>query len=166
MVATLFPLLGIIAFFLLWTHSIIGVFEPWLRKRMDVDAYVHWTSLTILASIVLHPLLLLISIKFDFVSLFSYNPLPITLGVVGFFLLITYDIGKALRSREFFSRNWNTILLVSTVGFILIFFHSLMLGSHLQAGPQRALWIFFGVTAILSTIYTYGIKRYYLINSI
>ncbi|KKU49796.1 MAG: hypothetical protein UX71_C0005G0009 [Parcubacteria group bacterium GW2011_GWA1_47_10] len=159
MIATIFPLLGIMAFLLLWIHSMMGVFEPWLRPRMPFDAFVHYTALIILFCIVLHPLLLLILIEFNFALLFSGNPLAISLGVAGFLLLITYDIGKALKRREFFTRHWNTILLISTIGFILTFFHSLMLGSHLQSGPLRALWIFFGTTAILATIYTYGVKR-------
>jgi len=156
----LFPIFGIIAFFLLWIHSMCGVFEEWLRPRMNFDAFIHWTSLVILVSIILHPLLLLILIKFDLQTLLSASPLPISLGLVGFLLLITYDIGKALRHRAFFARHWNKILIISTVGFILTFFHSLVLGSHLQTGWQRKLWIFFGITAILATIYTYGIKRF------
>src|SRR3989344_3092533 len=159
MIATIFPLLGITAFFFLWIHSMMGVFEPWLRQRIAFDDFVHWTSLVILLCIILHPLLFLILIKFNLALLFSGNPTGVILGIAAFLLLITYDIGKMLKKHEFFARNWNTILVVSTVGFILSFFHSLMLGEHLQFGPLRALWIFFGTTAILATIYTYGIKR-------
>jgi len=156
----LFPIFGLIAFTLLWLHSISGVFEEWLRERFNFDSFVHWTALVILVSMILHPLLLLILVRFDFGAIFGTWNTGIMLGLLGLILLLTYDIGKALKSYEFFSRNWNKILVISTIGFLLTFFHSLMVGSDLQSGWLRWLWIFYGVTAIVSTIYTYGMKRY------
>ncbi len=88
------------------------------------------------------------------------HSLAISLGILGFLLLITYDVGKALKRYDFFVRHWNKILVVSTIGYILTFLHSLMLGSDLQRGFLRGLWIFYGTTAILATIYTYGLKRF------
>lgn len=162
LILNLFPMFGLIAFTLLWLHSISGVFEPWLRKQINFDRFVHDTSLTILFCIILHPLLLLISLGFSLNKLFTYygEADDIVIGIVGLLLLLTYDIGKALKKYDFFTRNWNNILLISTMGFLLIFFHSLGLGHDLQSGPLRIVWIFYGVTAILATIYTYGIKRF------
>jgi len=160
LLSNLFPAFGIVAFTLLWLHAISGVFEPWLRRQIDFDKFVHVTSLIILASIILHPLLLLVETGFSFSKIFlHYEAKYIWFAIIGWFLLITYDIGKVLKKYNFFSRHWNKILVVSTVGFILTFFHSLNLGSDLQAGPLRTIWIFYGVTAILATIYTYGIRR-------
>lgn len=155
----LFPAFGLIAFTLLWLHAISGVFEPWLRKQINFDRFVHVTSLIILVSIILHPLLLIIQMGSGFAQLF-YGGKFIWLGIIGWLLLITYDIGKALNRYGFFVRHWNKILIVSTLGFLLIFFHSLNLGSDLQSGPLRIIWIFYGITAICATIYTYGIKRF------
>ncbi len=160
MLLEIFPWFGLVAFVLLWTHTILGVFEPWLRRRINVDAYVHWTAVIILICIILHPLLLLIGIKFH-VSLFNGPGLRyILLGLIGWVLLITYDIGKVLKRYNFFVRNWQNVLRISTIGFILIFFHSLYLGEHLQSGFLRHVWIFLGVTAIASAIYTYVVKRF------
>jgi hypothetical protein len=159
MLLEIFPILGLIAFILLWTHIALGVFEPWFRSRINFDAYVRYTALIILACIILHPLLLLIAIKFDLNILFSYGRPYIWLGIIGWLLLITYDIGKVLQKHDFFARNWPKILLISTAGFFLIFFHSLHLGEDIQSGPLRGLWILFGVTAAASTLYTYVIKK-------
>ncbi len=158
-VVNVFPIFGLLAFTLLWLHSMAGVFEEWLREHFDFDNFVHWTSIVIFVSIILHPLLLLILVKFNFNSIFRGNPQAITLAVVGLLLLLTYDIGKALRKHERSSKHWRAILIISNIGFILTFFHSLSLGSDLQEGPMRILWIFYGVTAILGIIYTYGIKK-------
>lgn len=156
----IFPLFGLAAFALLWLHAISGVFEPWLRANFNFNRFVRVTSTLIFFCIVLHPLLLLISINFNFNTLFLYGPaLYIKLGIIGWFLLISYDIGKALKKHNFFIRNWNKILIISTIGFLITFFHSLGLGSDLQSGPLRTVWIFYGVTAIAATIYNYGFKR-------
>ncbi|MEK7138259.1 MAG: hypothetical protein AAB787_01995 [Patescibacteria group bacterium] len=157
---SLFPLFGILAFVLLWLHAISGAFEPWLRKYIDFDQFVQNTSLVIFVCIILHPLLLLIPVSFNSTPIFTYGSLYIWLAIIGWLLLITYDIGKLLKKKYiFFVQNWNNILLISNIGFILTFFHSLGVGDDLQSGLLRIIWIFYGVTAILAIIYTYGIRR-------
>lgn len=159
-ITNLFPLFGLTAFSLLWLHAISGVFEPWLRKYIDFDRFVQVTSILIFFCIVLHPLLLLIDADFNFGPIFLYGKLYIWLAIIGWLLLITYDMGKLLKKRyDFFVRNWNNILAISTIGFLLTFFHSLGIGGNLQSGPLRTLWIFYGVTAIIAIIWTYGIDR-------
>jgi hypothetical protein len=160
----IFPIFGLLAFTLLWLHSISGVFEERLREMFDFDAFVRWTALAILVSILLHPLLLLIMAQFNVLAIFAPGPyqLPLLLGLFGLILLLTYDVGKFLKYRgnHFFSRHWTAILIISNIGFILTFFHSLMMGSDLQSGFLRYLWIFYGITAILAIIYTYAIKPF------
>ena len=155
----LFPAFGLTAFSILWLHSMSGVFEPWLRKNFNFYKFVHNTALIILLCIILHPLSLFLLLDFKLGDLlFGSHVLYIRLGIIGWLLLITYDIGKALKKYNFFVRNWRKVLLVSTIGFLFTFFHSLNLGSDLQSGPLRVVWIFYGTTAILATIYTYIIK--------
>lgn len=156
---SLFPIFGLAAASLLWLHAISGVFEPWLRRHFDFDRFVHVTSLLILTCIILHPLLLISSPDVTLSVLLQSGGRYICLGIIAWLLLITYDVGKALKKQDFFARNWNKILIISTTGFLLTFIHSLALGSDLQTAPLRYLWIFYGITAVLATIYRYGIKR-------
>jgi len=157
---SIFPLFGLTAFSLLWLHSISGVFENWLRKYINFDRFVQITSTIILICIIAHPLILLIGLDFNFSNVFLYYGAKyIWLAIIAWLLLITYDIGKALKKYNFFVRNWNNILIISNIGFLLTFFHSLALGSDLQSGAFRTIWIFYGTTAIISIVYTYGIKR-------
>jgi hypothetical protein len=159
LIAAVFPIFGLLAFTLLWLHAISGAFEGWLRERFNFDTFVHWTATIILVSILLHPILLLILLKGNIAMILS-GGLPIWLGLIGLVLLLTYDIGKALKKYEFFTKNWNWILIISNIGFVLTLFHSLKIGSDLQSGFMRSLWIFYGVTAIAALVYTYGVKRF------
>ncbi|MBX4189422.1 hypothetical protein KW785_02400 [Candidatus Parcubacteria bacterium] len=158
---TLFPMLGMAAFSLLWLHIVGPAFEPWLSKYVNFERFLQNTSPLILLFMLLHPLLFLFSINFDlhFIVL-SLGNFYIELGLVGLLLLLTFDVGKAMRKKDFVAKHWNKILFTSTIGFVLIFFHSVVVGEDLQAGFLRGLWIFYGVSAMLSIIYVYGIKRF------
>lgn len=158
----LFPMLGMAAFTLLWLHVLSGAFEPWLKKHFDFDRFVHNTSILIFIFIILHPLLLLIGLDFNFNELFLYGAKHIWFAIIAWILLITYDIGKVLQKYNFFTRNWKNILLISTIGFLLTFFHSIGLGSDLQSGTLRIIWIIYGITGIAAAIYVYGIKPFLL----
>ncbi|OGY89100.1 MAG: hypothetical protein A3B30_01220 [Candidatus Komeilibacteria bacterium RIFCSPLOWO2_01_FULL_52_15] len=157
----IFPMFGLAAFSILWLHSLSGVFEPWLRKHINFDRFVEQTAAVVLICIVAHPLLALISFDFNIGNLFAaYGVKYILIGVIGWILLITYDVGKILKRYDFFKKNWEMILTISTIGFLMIFFHALAIGSDLTSGPLRIVWIFYGVTAALATIYRYGIKMF------
>lgn len=162
----LFPLFGLLAFTILWLHVVGKALESWLRKYVDFDYFVHNTSTLVLICVISHPLLLLINFSFSFSQIFShYDLIYIWLAIIGWFLLITYDIGRALKRSHFFIRHWNQVLFISTVGFLLIFFHSLGLGSDLQSGPLRTIWLGYGVSGILATIYIYGVKSFLTHNA-
>ncbi len=155
----LFPVLGITAFCIMWLHVVGGALEEWLERYVNFQRFVDNTSIFIFVLIILHPLFLLIGQGFRVADIFLYGQNYIMLGVAGLLMLLTYDLGKARKEREFFVRHWNAVLIVSTIGFLLIFFHSLGLGSDVQAGPLRDLWIFYGTTAIVATTYNYGVKK-------
>jgi len=158
----IFPLFGLLAVSLLWIHSLCGVFEEWLKKYINFDLFINITATIILLSIILHPLLLFAIVRFDLnriATIFSRN-FFIWLAAFALLLLLTYDAGKLLKKigYKFFDTHWNNILIISNIGFLLIFFHSLVVGGDLQEGSLRNVWIFYGVTATLAIIYTYIIK--------
>lgn len=157
----LFPLFGITAFSLLWLHVVGASLENWLRKYIDFEWFIEQTSLPILVLMLSHPLFLLIATKFNIKGIFaSYPSLYLFIGITGLVFLLTYDIGKALKNRDFFSRNWDNILFISTVGVILIFFHSINLGHDVQNGILKIIWFFYGITATISAVYVYIIKKF------
>jgi hypothetical protein len=159
--AEIFPVFGLIAFSTMWLHVVGGALKSPLEKYFDFEKFVHWSSYIVLLSLILHPLLFFIAIGFrnlGFLWSFSASKL-IWLAIAGWLLLITYDLGKIFKKRQFFIRHWETIKIISTIGFFLIFFHSLGLGSDLQTSPLRILWIFYGVSAAIAAVYTYVVRR-------
>jgi hypothetical protein len=146
---------------MLWLHIVGAGLEGWLRKHVDFEAFVERTSYLIFILMLLHPILALVTYDFDIYVLGGeYGVWFVRLGVVGLALLLVYDVGRALRNKAFFIRHWQKVLIVSTIGFFVIFYHSLSIGSDLQSGFLRILWIFYGVSAALSFIYAYFIKGY------
>jgi hypothetical protein len=158
----IFPLLGILAASLLWVHSISGVFENWIRKHINFDAFISTTATIILISMLLHPILLLISFGFNLSQIFtSFGHLDdIFIGLCALILLLSYDVGKYLKKHgsNFFANNWNWILIISNVGFLLVFIHSLAIGGDLQSGAVRVVWKSYGITALLAIVYTYLLR--------
>jgi hypothetical protein len=158
----LFPAFGLVAFSIMWLHVVGGAFEFWLKKFISFKAFVDKTTLLVFISIILHPLLLFFLIGFQNIGdiFFVGDARYIWFAIIGWFLLLIYDLGRFFKKRLFFIRYWETIKLISTIGFLFIFFHSLGLGSDVQTGLLRVIWLFYGISAIAATIYTYGIKRF------
>lgn len=158
----LFPAFGLMAFVIMWLHVVGGALQGWLEKYFNFEKFATNSSIIVLLLLILHPLLLFIGIGFDRLGdIFFYGrPIYIWLGIVAWFVLVGYDVVKRFKKRDFFVKHWNTVKLISTLGFFLTLFHSLGLGSDLQAGPLRYVWIFYGATAAIAAIYTYGIKRF------
>ncbi len=158
----IFPVLGLLAFVIMWLHIVGGALRPWLERYIDFGRFVTSSSVLVLILLILHPLLLLIGLgPSRWGKFFSSTPaLFIWLAVIGWVILVGYDLAKRFKQREFFVRHWEVVKFISTIGFFLVLFHSLGLGSDLQTGPLRAVWIFYGISAAVAAIYTYGLRRF------
>jgi len=158
----IFPVLGLLAFALMWLHIVGGALRPWLEQYIDFSRFVTSSSVLVLILLILHPLLLLIGLgPSNWGKFFSSTPaLFIWLAVVGWVVLVGYDVVKRFKHRDFFVHHWEVVKFVSTLGFFLVLFHSLGLGRDLQTGLLRTVWIFYGISAALAASYTYGIKRF------
>ncbi len=156
--SALFPFLGLAAAGMLWLHSVSGVFEPWLRQYINFDRFVGITARLIFICFALHPVLLWASVDFSISNIFLYYGLTyIWVGIVAWILLVTYDIIKPFKKHDVVAKHWTKVLVVSNIGFLLTFLHSLNLGSNLQTGPLRMVWMLYGITATLAIVYTYAV---------
>ncbi|MDD3662161.1 MAG: hypothetical protein PHG63_03790 [Candidatus Dojkabacteria bacterium] len=156
----LFPVFGLIAFSLMWLHIVGGAMRTFLEKYINFGNFVSKTSIAVLILILLHPLLFLIDLApAQIVSVFtSGQPVYLWLALIALIIFVSYDIAKLFKTGKFLSAHWHAVKFISTLAFFLIFFHSLGLGTDLQSGPLRYVWMFYGITAALATLYTYVLK--------
>lgn len=153
----IFPVFGLLAFSIMWLHIVGGVFKNFFDKYINFQKFVNQTSVIVLIFLILHPTLFLVHLTSkQIISIFTTGqPIYVWLGVISWIIFICYDIAKISKIQKFLNKYWQTIRFISTVPFFLILIHSLELGSDLQKGPLRFLWIFYGITALFATFYTY-----------
>lgn len=159
----LFPALGLLAFSTMWLHIVGGAMREKLNKYIDFQQFVAVSSLVVLSSIILHPLILTIGLQvngggsvYDYIT--DGRNYLIWLAVTAWFIFVGYDILKLFKTQAIVARHWQVIKFVATLGFFLTLVHSLGIGGDLQSGSLKMVWWFYGLTAGIATIYSYILK--------
>lgn len=158
-----FPVLGLVAFSLMWTHYVIGALKNNLFEGIDLAKYFRYTGYIVLIAILLHPGILIYQRFRDGYGLppHSYESYVapgmgwITmLGTVSLLAFLAFEL------HRFYARKpwWKYILIASDVAMVAIFYHSLRLGSQLQGGWFRIVWWFYGLSLIGLLIRKYALK--------
>lgn len=152
-----FPILGVWAWSLMWTHYAVGEvrrINPMLPKN---ELYSKITGTLVLTLILLHPGLLMIAqyqagAGLPPGSVFSYvgptGTIAVTLGPIALILFLSYDVFERLQYKPAVKRNWWLVNVAQSIAMLLILYHSLTLGTHLQYGWFRTYWIILGVLLI------------------
>jgi hypothetical protein len=156
----IFPLLGLIAFGLMWSHYVLGS----LRRRMNLakperDTYWGVSSGLVLALIVLHPLLLNYGLISDGLGLppasyaEAYGSLApyLTLGMICLLVFLSYEFKRWFGKKSW----WRVVDYIQIAAMIGIFVHALMLGQELTQPWFLIVWWLLGVTLIMSWIYNW-----------
>lgn len=157
----IFPLLGLLAFSIMWSHYVAAVTRLHFKiDRAVLSRYFEATSLAVLGAILLHPSLLAWE---SWRSGFGLPPkssleyvapdmrLYVVLGMTGLVIFLAYEFRRKFGDRSW----WKYVASASDVAMILIFIHSIQLGSHLQTGWFRAIWYFYGLTLLGCLGYIY-----------
>lgn len=149
---TIFPLLGIWAWSIMWTHYFLGG----VRLLTGGEKYALYTKITgysVLALIVLHPALLawqqwttnqlLPPMSFyDFVA--SSMKMYVFFGSVSLLLFITYAIVRRFKNKPIIQNNWHWISISQAVAMILIFIHALAIGGLTNNASYELYWVLLG----------------------
>lgn len=162
-----FPLLGLLAFSLMWAHYIVAA----VRMKLGLEAsvtkhYFEVTSLFVLVLILLHPGLLIWRLW-----RMGYGPPPnsylefvtpplqwaVMLGSISLVIFLLFELRRKFRSRSW----WKFVAYANDAAIIAVYIHASKLGGHVQNGWYRYVWLFYGLTLVGSLIYMYGkrIKR-------
>jgi hypothetical protein len=167
-----FPLSGLIAFSLMWSHYIASVIRQIAGlEKSTLRSYFEITSLIVLAAIFLHPGLLIWQLwrdgeglppgsVYDFVA--PGLAWVTTLGMVSLLLFLAYEFRRLFDKKPW----WKYVGYATDTAMLFIFYHGLRLGSQLTVGWFRYVWIFYGVTLVLSLIYIHSDKAKSSVNSV
>lgn len=148
----LFPVLGLIAFSLMWSHYLTAALRQYYKLGKEVTkSYFEVTSALVLGAILLHPGLLAYQSWRDGSGLppgSSLNYLPnskdfyILIAMFSLFVFLAYELRRWYQDKSW----WKYVQYLSDVAIILIYIHGLNVGSQLQAGWFQIVWYLYGVT--------------------
>jgi hypothetical protein len=157
----IFPLFGLLAFSIMWSHYAAGT----LRQYLNVDKavlkpYFAVTSYIVLVAILLHPGILIFQLFRDgmglppasYASYVAPGLVPIVLlGTACWFVFMGYELHRFFGDRSW----WRFVQYASDVAMIGIFYHALRLGNALQGGWYVFVWYFYGITLVAMLGYGY-----------
>lgn len=161
----LFPLFGLLAFSLMWSHYVVSAIRQYFKvESKTLSHYFEITSAIVLTAILLHPGLLAWQLWRDGLGLPPGSTKihvgaaaywAIWLGLIALAAFLSYEL------RRFYGKKrwWPIVQHASDVAMVLIFIHALRLGGALHPGWYRNVWYFYGVSFLVALVYGYS-KQY------
>lgn len=156
----LFPVLGLLAFGLMWSHYALGSLRRLLgREKSTHDSYWIVSSGVVLALIILHPFLLNYGLVRDgaglppgsYQTVYGGDAIYLLLGTTALFIFLSYELHRWFRARSW----WRYIEWAQIVGMILIFIHGTNLGGETEESWYQFVWWLLGVTLVISWVYNW-----------
>lgn len=159
---TVFPLLGLLAFSIMWTHYIWAA----MRRYFALDPnkaklYTNITRVVVLFLIIFHPGILIFQLYQDgfglppgsYYSVYSapYMKFAIMLGLISLAIFLSYELKKFFDEKKW----WKYIEYANSLAMVAIFYHALRLGREVQVDWYKAVWIFYGLSLLVSVSYIY-----------
>lgn len=155
---SLFPLLGVWAWSIMWTHYILGALSIVYPDKINSNSlYGHVSGWLVLLLILLHPGLLayeqhsqldLLPPESFYASVAPSMAPFMTLGMIGLVLFLSYEVFHRLRHSIFLRSNWIWVSLSQVAAMVFIFFHGINIGQSVLSGIGSAYWIMLGVTLV------------------
>lgn len=157
----IFPLLGLIAFSLMWTHFVSGAIRRKFGLPMStLRTYFKLTSWIVLVLILLHPLLFIIQLGLDGLGLppFSYlglypalaSQIALLLGTLSLVAFLAFELHRKFRGASW----WKYVEYLNILAMLAIFYHGFTLGGELSVGWFQIVWLVYLVTFIGAVSYT------------
>lgn len=166
----LFPILGLMAWSLMWLHYVSGSVKRYAGLAGDhtiLRRYFQVTSLIVLVLILLHPALLYVGLYSDGLGLPPLSGFAVyttvlmrvalVLGYLGLGAFLLFEFARRFRDRPW----WRYVEYTSIVAMFVIFVHALILGGEL-AGWYRPVWLLSGVILVLSQVYNHWYDKHHM----
>lgn len=155
-----FPLLGLLAFSLMWSHYVAGALKRFAGGG-EAKVFFKVTVWFVLGLILLHPGLFIVQLALDGYGLppgsYAGYVAPamlwaVMLGTISLFVFLSYELHRFFGERSW----WKYVLYANDAAMIGIFIHALSLGSNIQMGWYRFVWILYGVSLVAMLLYKYA----------
>lgn len=160
---SIFPVLGLVAFSIMWSHYMAGVMRRTFLKNVELKKYFKWTGYVVLVLILLHPGLLIYQRFHDGFGLppGSYKSYVAPgmawltlLGSVSLLVFLSFEL-----KRWFDDKNWwKYVLILNDVAMVGIFYHGLKLGTQTHIKWFMYIWWFYGIALIAALIHKYVVR--------
>lgn len=158
---SLFPVFGLIAFGLMWTHYITGAFRRYLGlPKETLTRYFQITSYIVLFCILIHPFLIDYQLYLDGFglppnSLFevytqTIQQTAILVGVVSLTFFLLYELHRFFSDRTW----WRYVEWANIAAMFGILWHGFTLGGELRQPWFQVIWGFYTVSLIAALVYT------------
>ena len=161
----LFPLLGLIAWSLMWTHYTVGPVQRWLKaKDGSLKTFFSITGWIVLAFILLHPTIFVFTLYEDglgippasYVAVYpaALELFAIALGYLALCAFLAYEFHRRYKDRKW----WRFVEYANVAAMFAIFYHALTLGGEIS-GWFLIVWIVYGITLAAAIAYNYYYKK-------
>ena len=155
-----FPVLGLSAFGLMWTHFTTGTVRRILKlPPSTLKTYFSITSWLVLVLILLHPGIFLTSLWRDGFGLppFSYwavytdlaSRTALFLGSLSLLAFLTYEFRRKFKAKTW----WRYVGYANIAAMFAILYHGFTLGGELDLGWFQIVWLFYTITLVASVVY-------------
>ena len=156
----LFPVLGLLAYSIMWSHYMVGAVKHTVLRGLDLARYFRYTSYAVLIAILLHPSILIYQLYRDGYGLppgsYKYFVGPsrdwiVWLGTVSLLIFLAFELHRWFSQKPW----WKYVVSAGDVAMLAIFYHGLRLGNQLQSGWFVAVWWFYGLTLVAMLVRKY-----------
>jgi len=166
LIYNIFKLAGLTAFTLVGFQVLTGPYMKFWEKLYGSKFYKFhaFEGIFTLIFAISHPILLLTFLKVSQITLPQFSG-ALTLGLIAIilmFITVSTAVSSVLLNRPSFMKKWHFIHLLNYVVFILVFAHSMTIGTDVSpaGSPLRIIWMFFFVGMLIGFIY----KRFWGMN--
>ncbi len=153
-VVTIFPLLGLLAWAIMWTHYVMTGLDVVAKASISSNYYWLSTRIAVLLLILLHPFLLAWK-QWQLIgalppgSFYSYVASGlkayVMLGSLSLLIFLSFELFNHFKNKKWVKKHYWLIELSQIAAMILIWFHALKLGNTMSIGWFKIIWIFMGI---------------------
>jgi hypothetical protein len=155
-----FPVLGLSAFGLMWTHYVAGALKKLLRAPDGtLSLYFKATQWIVLALIVLHPGIFVTSLyvddfglpPFSYLSLYTdtFARIALLAGSTSLFIFLAFELHRWFRKAVW----WKYVEYFNIAAMFAILYHGLTLGGELGLGWFKIVWLIYALTLAAAIVY-------------